>query len=116
MDGAYCVEGRRLHSPFPQYSNFSAWDTYRAQHPLLLLTAPAQSADMVNSLVSRHTVAGLELPVWECLGHDNICMIGYSTVPILADAILKGVPGIDVEGAYRAMCHAATSNDKHSQT
>lgn len=71
---------------------------------------------MVNSLVSRHTVAGLELPVWECLGHDNICMIGYSTVPILADAILKGVPGIDVEGAYRAMCHAATSNDKHSQT
>ena len=116
VDGAYCVEGRRLHSPFPQYSNFSAWDTYRAQHPLLLLTAPAQSADMVNSLVSRHTVAGLELPVWECLGHDNICMIGYSTVPILADAILKGVPGIDVEGAYRAMCHAATSNDKHSQT
>ena len=37
------------------YSDFSAWDTYRSLHPLLLVVAPSVSKDMVKSLVTAGT-------------------------------------------------------------
>lgn len=116
VDGRYALEGKIYCSEFDQYSTFSTWDTFRAQHPLLTLIAPAETATFVNSLSSRYGQAGVGLPVWECMGHDNVCMIGYNTVPVMADAILKEIPGIDVESAYRAMRAAAFACDKHSPT
>ena len=114
VTGEYRVEGKKYHSDYEQYSNFSTWDTYRATHPLMAIVEQDKTVDFVNSLVSRHTVSKVGLPFWEGLGHDNFCMIGYNTVPVITDAIMKEIPGIDVESAYDAMRSASFSLEKNS--
>ena len=71
------------------YSIFSLWDTYRAEHPLLNIIDPINAVDMAESmlnhaLVSVHHV----LPVWSHAGNENWCMIGYHGVSVVADALL----------------------------
>ncbi len=116
VTGEYVVEGEVYHSDFNQYSNFSTWDTYRAVHPLMAIIEQEKTTDFVNSLASRHSDSKVGLPVWECLGHDNVCMIGYSTVSVITDAIMKDIPGIDYQAAYNAMRAAAFNLEKHSNT
>ena len=114
VDGNYIVEGKRFHSDFDHYSNFSIWDTYRALHPLYTIIEHAKTSDFVNSLISRHTVSKVGLPGWELNGYDNNTMIGYNAVAPVAEAILKDIPGIDSEEAYDAIKVAAFSSEKHS--
>lgn len=114
VDGMYYVEGNTYRSDFDQYSNFSTWDTYRALHPLFTIIEQEKTADFVNSLVSRHTVSKVGLPVWELLGHDNVCMIGFSPISPMADAVLKEIKGIDPEETYQAIRAAAFSFKKNS--
>ncbi len=116
VNGAYMVEGKKYQSDFEQYSNFSTWDTYRAAHPLMALVQQKQTVKFVKTLISRYTDSKVGLPVWECLGHDNVCMIGYSTASLITDAIVKELPGIDVNAAYDAMRAAAFSLEKHSNS
>ncbi|MGN6819825.1 MAG: GH92 family glycosyl hydrolase [Sphingomonas sp.] len=114
VTGTYYVEGKVRRSRIPQYSNFSNWDTYRALHPLLTITDPAQAGRIVASMVSRHSEAGLILPSWEAVGHDNRVMIGYSMVSPIADAVLKGLPGVDPRAAYAAIRASAFDRTKNS--
>ena len=37
------------------------------------------------------------LPIWDLWGQENYCMIGNHAIPVIADAILADLPGIDVE-------------------
>ena len=37
------------------------------------------------------------LPVWQLWGQDNYCMIGNHSIPVIVDAVLKGVAGVDAE-------------------
>ncbi|WP_338238494.1 GH92 family glycosyl hydrolase [Persicobacter diffluens] len=114
VTGEYIVEGKKYKTDIPQYSNYSTWDTYRALHPLFTIIEQERSAEMVNSLSSRTSVSNVVLPKWECLGFDNVCMIGYNSVSPMADAILKNIPGINIEEAYEAMKMAAMDEGKHS--
>ena len=114
-DGRYYVEGKVRQSDIPQYSNFSTWDTYRGLHPLFTIIETEKTAEFVNSLSSRVAVDDVGLPSWECLGYDNRCMIGYSAVSPVADAVLKDIPGVDVDAAYEAIRYAAFDRTKHSQ-
>ncbi|MGT2515346.1 GH92 family glycosyl hydrolase [Sphingomonas panni] len=114
VTGAYRVEGRVLRSTIPQFSNFSNWDTYRAVHPLLSIVDPDKAGGIVASMVSRHRDAGLILPSWEAVGHDNRVMIGYPIVSIIADAVIKGLPGVDPASAYAAIRASAFDRTKHS--
>ncbi|MGQ1788297.1 GH92 family glycosyl hydrolase [Saccharicrinis sp. GN24d3] len=114
VDGKYWLEGKAYPSKIPQYSNYSTWDTYRALNPLFTIIEQGKTAEFVNSLTSRYTETKVGLPVWECLGHDNVCMIGYNAVSPLADAALKDIPGIDKEKVYQAVRAAAMSLEKHS--
>ncbi len=114
VTGAYRVEGRVLRSTIPQFSNFSNWDTYRAVHPLLTIVDPVKAGGIVASMVSRHRDAGLILPSWEAVGHDNRVMIGYPIVSIIADAVIKGLPGVDPASAYAAIRASAFDRTKHS--
>lgn len=113
-DGQYYVEGKVRQSDIPQYSNFSTWDTYRGLHPLFTIIETEKTAEFVNSLSSRVAAEDVGLPSWECLGYDNRCMIGYSAVSPVADAILKDIPGVNVEAAYEAIRYAAFDRTKHS--
>ena len=36
-------------------------------------------------------------------GQDNYCMIGNHSIPVIVDAVLKGVAGVDEEKAYEAV-------------
>ncbi len=114
VDGRYVVEQKKLQSDIPQYSNYSTWDTYRATHPLFTLVEHEKNAEFVNSLASRHYQAEVSLPIWECGGHDNYCMIGRSPIAVMGEAILKNLKGIDVEKAYDAMREAAFTKEGSS--
>ena len=94
---------------FINYSIFSLWDTYRAQHPLLTILQPQRSIDMVRSLLAhrQQSVHGV-LPVWSHHANENWCMIGYHAVPVIADAYLKGIRGFDADRALEAMIASAT--------
>ncbi|RPH31937.1 MAG: glycoside hydrolase family 92 protein [Bacteroidales bacterium] len=114
VDGCYVVEGKKFHSEVPQFSNYSTWDTYRALHPLFTIIDQKKTSEFVNSLVSRFTDSKVELPSWELLGHDNICMIGYPTVSLIADAVLKDISGVNPEEAFQAIKAAANDLTKNS--
>ena len=89
------------------YSTFSLWDTYRATHPLYTLIAPQKDAAFINSMLRQYNSYGY-LPIWQLWGDENYCMIGNHAIPVIADAILKGIKGFDHEKAYQACVGSAT--------
>jgi predicted alpha-1,2-mannosidase len=114
VDGKYMVEGKQYQGESNQYSTYSTWDTFRAQNPLLTILEPAYVAEIVNSLISRQTVAKVGLPIWELSGHDNGCMPSYTPVSVVVDAVRKGIAGIDAEEAYEAIRATSLMDWKHS--
>ena len=110
VDKAYRGLDHNIHQAedFTNYTIFSLWDTYRAEHPFLNVVTPMQNADMVKSMI-RHQQQSVHkmLPVWSLMGNENWCMSGYHAVPVLADAIAKGV-FTEKEEALQAMVE--TSN------
>ncbi len=95
---------------FNNYTTFSFWDTYRAYHPLLNLIRPDVSADIANSMLAHYDKSVEKmLPVWSFYGNETWCMIGYHAVSVLADMIVKGVPGFDYGRAFEAMKQTATN-------
>ena len=79
------------------YTIFSTWDTYRAAHPLYNII-DERAGDYVNSLLKISEESG-RLPVWHLAGYETDCMVGVHSVPIIVDAALKGVKGVDPERA-----------------
>lgn len=94
VDGNYRGLDHNIHQAqgFENYTIFSLWDTYRAEHPLLNLIAPQRNRDMVASMIAhqQQSVHGM-LPVWSHMGNENWCMSGYHATSVLADALAKGV-------------------------
>lgn len=84
------------------YSTYSLWDTYRAAHPLYTLVQQKRSTDLINSLLLQYDTYGY-LPIWQLWGQENYCMIGNHSIPVIVDAVLKGIEGIDVQKAYEAV-------------
>ncbi len=93
-----------------RYTIYSLWDTYRALHPWLTITQPDRVSDLVNSMLDFYREEGL-LPVWNLWGGETNMMIGYHSVPVIADAMLKGITNIDHELAYQAMKASAMQDD-----
>lgn len=94
---------------FDNYTIFSVWDTYRAEHPLLGLLKPSRNTHMVQSMIrhQQQNIVGM-LPVWSLMGNEGWCMTGYHAVSVLADAIVKGA-GINRQEALKAMTATATN-------
>ena len=82
------------------YNDYSLWDTYRAEHPLLILTAPEHVPGMVQSLVQMYQEGGY-MPKWPNPTYTGI-MIGTHADAVIADAVVKGVKGFDLQKAYEA--------------
>ena len=89
-----------------RYTLYSLWDTFRAEHPLLTITQPEKYTSLINSMLAFYDEYGL-LPVWDLSTNETNTMTGYHAIPVLADAILKDIPGIDKEKAYKAMLASA---------
>jgi predicted alpha-1,2-mannosidase len=103
LDGRVHSDGTRT-----QYANFSEWDIYRTEIPLLSMIEPDRVSDMMQSLVTDAAQAG-SLPVWELADDDTDEMSGDSADPIIADAYAFGVRGFDVKAAVADMVKGATS-------
>ncbi|MGH7969904.1 MAG: GH92 family glycosyl hydrolase, partial [Limisphaerales bacterium] len=106
MDGTYRGLDHQNHTnaTFQNYTTFSLWDTYRAEHPLLTLLQPGRVDDFVKSMLAEYQESGLHTtPIWPLWGNETWCMIGYHSVPVIVDAYLKGFRGFDPEAAYQAM-------------
>lgn len=85
---------------FDYYSDFSMWDIYRAQLPLLHLLFPEVSKDMVQSLVKK-AEQGDWMPIFPCWNSYTAAMIGDHCLSVFADAYAKGIQDFDLETAYR---------------
>ena len=110
VDGAYRgLDGAIHHADgWDDYTVFSLWDTYRAEHPLLLLMHPQRARDMALSMLEhqKQSVHGL-LPVWSLMANEGWCMSGYHAVSVLADALLAGAD-LDGKRALNAMVSTST--------
>ncbi|MCF2444292.1 GH92 family glycosyl hydrolase [Dyadobacter sp. CY345] len=85
------------------YTSFSLWDTYRTLHPLFNVLQPARNADMIKSMMAHYDQSVHKmLPVWSHYANENWCMIGYHSVPVIADAVIKGNANFDVNKALDA--------------
>ena len=116
VDGRYMdanFEIKQMSKGRVYHSTFSLWDTFRAAHPLYTLIAPDIAAQFVRDMVLHHKTYGY-LPIWDLWGQDNYCMIGNHAIPVLADAILAEIPGIDVEETYQAMVESSTRSHFNS--
>ena len=90
-----------------QYSEFSGWDIQVSEFPLVCLVAPAQAAQMAQSLV-RDEEQGGWLPRWPVAASYTGDMEGDPADVILADAVAFGCTrGLDVAAAAEAVVKGA---------
>ncbi|MGX5817762.1 GH92 family glycosyl hydrolase [Chitinophaga lutea] len=111
VDGAYRGLDQVNHRAegYTNYTTFSLWDTYRALHPLFNILQPARNADMIRSMLAHYDQSVHKmLPVWSHHANENWCMIGYHSVSVIADAIMKGnIRGYDAMQALEACAQTA---------
>lgn len=103
-DGQYMGMDNKIHTAkgFDFYPNFSCWDTYRSQHPLLTLIAPAHVNDIVKSIAAKTSEYGW-LPAQHFRNVFGQGMVGDHLVPVIVDAYIKGYRDWNIEGLYAAM-------------
>ena len=108
VDGTYRGADNEVH-PNPghdTYTTFSLWDTYRAKLPLMTITHPERMDDVINTMINIYGEQGF-LPIWHLWGWDNGCMVGSPGIIAVADAVAKGIEGIDPERAWTAIYNSA---------
>jgi predicted alpha-1,2-mannosidase len=114
-DGKYKGLDQNVHTAknFTNYTTFSLWDTYRALHPFFNIIQPKRNREMVNSMLAHYDQSAEKmLPVWSHYANENWCMIGYHSVSVISDAIVKGnIEGVDASRALEAM--ATTARTKY---
>ena len=108
VDGSYRGRDLEVHNEkdFDYYTVFSLWDTFRAAHPLYTILQQDRTNDFIRTMIRQYEEGG-RLPVWELAANETECMIGYHSVPVIADAYIKGIRDYDGELALEAMQHSA---------
>lgn len=108
VDGAYRgMDGKvHLQQHRTQYADFSGWDIYRTQIPLLAMLAPNRTADMVQSLVNGARENGC-LPKWPVANGQTNAMVGDPADLIISGADAFGAHRFDHDAAMAAMLHGA---------
>lgn len=92
VDGRYLGADREIHQRAGgTYSTFSLWDTYRAAHPLYSILQPDLQRDFVQSLIDFGEQNEGHLPVWNMFASETDMMIGYHSVPVIVEAVLRGI-------------------------
>jgi putative alpha-1,2-mannosidase len=102
MDGkTHLAEGRR------HYTVFSLWDTFRSAHPLYTLIETERTREFLQTFLAMYEQGG-RLPVWELAANETDTMIGYHSIPVIADGWVKGIRAFDAGLALDAMVDSAT--------
>ncbi|MCE1197549.1 MAG: GH92 family glycosyl hydrolase [Marinilabiliales bacterium] len=104
-DGHYTGLDYKEHvaAGFRYRSDFSLWDTFRAEMPLLTLIEPERSNDAVNTMVAQYEQGGW-MPTPQQFGNSYTNdMIGDHPVDAILDAYQKGIRNYDIEKAYEGI-------------
>lgn len=97
----------RARAGHDEYANFSGWDIYRTQIPLIALIAPKETSDMMQSLVDAAHQGGW-LPKWSLANGYTGVMGGDPAGPMIAGAYAFGARDFDVHAALKAMVKNAS--------
>lgn len=109
VDGRYRGNDLKIHTAAfetKMYTVFSLWDTFRATHPLFTIIKPDLAQELIRSMLKKYDESGL-LPVWELAANETGTMIGYHSIPVIADAWVKGLRNFDETKALEAMIKSA---------
>lgn len=111
VNGAYIGFDRKVHhlsaGQSAQYTNFSGWDIYRSETPLLALLDPRRTSDMMRSLLNDQRQGGW-LPKWAYDNDYTGVMNGDAADPVIAEAYAFGARDFDAKAALAAMVKGAT--------
>ena len=103
VDGAYYGSDQKAHTAdYNFYGTFSAWDTYRTQHPLLTILQPNDVNNYIKSIEAKTRNYGW-LPGQHFSNIFAQGMVGDHLIPIIVDAYLKGYRDFDSEFLYESM-------------
>jgi predicted alpha-1,2-mannosidase len=108
-DGRYIGFDNQIHTlprGHAQYADFSGWDIYRSQIPLLAMLDPGIASDMGASLLRDGDQMGW-LPKWPVANGEAGVMNGDAADPMLAGLYAFGATGFDVQHALTEMVHGA---------
>jgi predicted alpha-1,2-mannosidase len=108
-NGEYAGFDGKVHRVQPghaQYANYSGWDIYRSEVPLLATIDPGIAADMATSLLNDAAQGG-SLPKWPVANGYTGVMNGDAADPILADTYAFGARGFDAKAALADMVKGA---------
>lgn len=84
------------------YDDFSMWDIYRAQLPLITIIDTAKTNDFVRSMILKGK-QGNWLPIFPCWNSFTSAMVGDHVTAFIASAYNRGIRNYDVQEAYRLM-------------
>jgi predicted alpha-1,2-mannosidase len=98
---------RRLPAGKAQYANFSDWDIYRSLIQFQALLLPAQTSQMMQSLVRDAEQSGW-LPRWPVANDVSYVMGGDSSSILLSNGYAFGARSFDTASALRFMIEGAT--------
>ncbi len=102
-------------SDLPHYEDFyTLWDTFRTLHPLFTLIDTERQTAMVQSLLDTYAHTGW-LPDARIAGANGLTQGGSNGDIVLADALVKHLPGIDPQLAYAAALKDATVSVSREQ-
>jgi predicted alpha-1,2-mannosidase len=87
--------------PGPVCTDNGFWDTFRTVYPLLSLLYPDHLSQIVQGWLNAFKEGGW-LPTWASPGYRN-CMVGTFADVVVADAIVKGVKGFEINTAIDAL-------------
>ncbi|HWW77102.1 MAG TPA: GH92 family glycosyl hydrolase, partial [Pyrinomonadaceae bacterium] len=116
-DGSYLGFDEKIHRApgRTQYTNFSGWDIYRSQIPLVALLFPEEASDMAQSLVNAAEQGGA-LPLWPVANDESGAMYGDPSTASIASAYALGARGFDTRAALRLMVRNAKDPAAKSRT
>jgi predicted alpha-1,2-mannosidase len=89
------------------YCNFSGWDIYRSEIPLLALIAPRRMEDMAESIVLMYQQGGW-IGRWPQINLYTNVMAGSPLTVALCNAWLDGLHGFNMKTAWEGMFRDAT--------
>jgi predicted alpha-1,2-mannosidase len=110
VNGQYIGRDGSVHVArgYTQYTDFSGWDIYRTEIPLLALIAPHETSDMMRSLIADGREVGT-LSRWLLANVDTGLMVGDPTDAVIADAYAFGARSFDTALGLREMIAGASA-------
>ena len=89
------------------YADFSGWDVYRDEMPLLAMIEPRRMEDMAQSIVLMYKQGGW-IDRWPQNNLYTNDMVGSPLSIVLATAWLDGLHNFDIDAAWEGMLKDAT--------